>query len=114
MDKYWCHYFICWVNSKFVMFGMLPAESAGEDWSPCPTFCLITAPRQLFLFLLMSDEQDIVSALLLSFLIMPSNLCCILLVEVQVGICRSCLKMQTQDCCLVNMQLACVESHICA
>lgn len=68
----------------------------GKDWSPCPTFCLITAPRQVFLFLLMNDEQDIVSALLLSFLIMPSNSCSILLAEMQVGICRSCLKMLTR------------------
>lgn len=28
MDKYWCHYFICWVSTAFVMFGALPAEPA--------------------------------------------------------------------------------------
>jgi len=44
----------------------------------------------------MSDEQDMVSALLLSFLIMPSNFHSIQPVEVQVGICRSCLKMLTR------------------
>lgn len=61
----------------------------------------------------MNDEQDIVSALLLSFLIMPPNSCSITLAEIQVGIRRGCLKMLGR-LVLFNVQLARVESHVCA
>lgn len=60
----------------------------------------------------MNDEQDIVSALLLSFLIMPPNSCSITLAEMQEGIRRGCLKMLGR--LVFNVQLARVESHLCA
>lgn len=44
MNKYWCHYFICWVNAAFVMFGVLPAEPAGGGLASLSHFLSYYSP----------------------------------------------------------------------
>lgn len=71
-ERWICHVWnaSCWI-------------SCGEDWPPCPTFCL-TALRQVFLFLWWMMNRmlcQLLGGLLLSFLIVAFNSCSITLIK---------------------------------